>query len=187
MKITILVGSSRKGGNSELLADFVVQDIEHEKVYLKDLHIRPIEDLRHTRNGFQTVNDDYDILVEAILKCNVVIFATPIYWYSMSGLMKNMIDRLSQAIRDERYPNVKEHLKTMRTIVVAVGGDEPRIKGLPLIQQVRYIFDFLNMPFSAYIIGEANKPEDILKDRLALLQATWLNEKLKSVLSAEEA
>ena len=51
MKITMLVGSSRKGGNSELLADFVVQDIEHEKVYIKDLHIRPIEDLRHTKNG----------------------------------------------------------------------------------------------------------------------------------------
>ena len=64
MKITILVGSSRKGGNSELLADFVVKDIEHEKMYIKDLHIRPIEDLRHTRNGFQAVNDDYDVLIE---------------------------------------------------------------------------------------------------------------------------
>ncbi len=79
MKIAILVGSSRKGGNSELLADFVVQDIEHEKVYVKDLNIRPIEDLRHTRNGFQAVNDDYDRLVEAIMKSDVVIFATPIY------------------------------------------------------------------------------------------------------------
>ena len=186
MKITILVGSSRKGGNSELLTDFVVQDIEHEKVYVKDLHIRPIEDLRHTRNCFQVVNDDYDGLVKSIMKSDVVIFATPIYWYSMSGVMKNMIDRLSQAIRDERYPNLKEHLKTMQTIVVVVGGDEPRIKGLPLIQQFQYIFDFLNMTFSSYIIGEANQPEDILKDSHALSQAAWLNEKLKSVLYAEE-
>ena len=187
MKITMLVGSSRKGGNSELLADFVVQDIEHEKVYIKDLHIRPIEDLRHTKNGFQAVNDDYDRLVEVIMKSDVVIFATPIYWYSMSGLMKNMIDRLSQAIRDERYPNLKEHLKTMQTIVVVVGGDEPRVKGLPLIQQFQYIFDFLNMPFSFYIIGEGNQPEDILKDSRALSQAAWLNEKIKSGLFAEEA
>ncbi|MEK4244883.1 flavodoxin family protein [Psychrobacillus sp. FSL K6-2684] len=186
MKIKILVGSSRKGGNSELLADFVVQDIEHEKVYIKDLYIRPIEDLRHTRNGFQAVNDDYDRLVEAIMKSDVLIFATPIYWYSMSSLMKNMIDRFSQAIRDERYPNLREHLKTIRAIVVVVGGDDPRIKGLPLIQQFQYTFDFLNMPFSSYIIGEANQPEEILKDSRALLQAAWLNEKLKSELYAEE-
>ncbi|RPJ96368.1 flavodoxin family protein [Rummeliibacillus sp. TYF005] len=182
MKITVLVGSSRKGGNSELLTDLVVQDIEHEKVYIKDLNILPIEDLRHTKQGFETVNDDYDQLIEVIEKSDVVIFATPIYWYSMSGIMKNMIDRLSQAIRDERYPNLKEHLKTIRTIVVAVGGDEPRIKGMPLIQQFQYIFEFLNMPFLSYIIGEANRPGDILKDKRALSEAVWLNEKLKEGL-----
>ena len=184
MKITMLVGSSRRGGNSELLADFVIRDIEHEKVYIKDLHIRPIEDLRHTTNGFQAVNDDYDRVVEVIMKSDVLIFATPIYWYSMSGLMKNMIDRLSQAIRDERYPNLKEHFKKILSIVVAVGGDEPKIKGLPLIQQFQYTFEFLNMPFFSYIIGEANRPKDILKDSLALSQAAWLNEKLKSGLLA---
>ena len=75
----------------------------------------------------------------------------------------------------------------MRTIVVVVGSDEPRIKGLPLIQQFQNIFDFLNMTFLSYIIGEANQPEDILKDSNALSQAAWLNEKLKSVLYAEEA
>ncbi|MEK4628587.1 flavodoxin family protein [Solibacillus sp. FSL R7-0682] len=180
MKITVFIGSSRKDGNSELLANLVVQGIEHEKVYLKDLHILPIEDLRHTKNGFQVFNDDYDQLIEMLEKSDVVIFATPIYWYSMSGLMKNMIDRFSQAIRDERYPTFKEHLKTIQTIVVAVGGDEPRIKGLPLIQQFQYTFDFLNMPFSSYIIGEANKPGDIFNDSFALAQAAWLNKKLKS-------
>ncbi|WP_299510671.1 flavodoxin family protein [uncultured Rummeliibacillus sp.] len=164
------------------LADIVVQDIEHEKVYIKDLNILPIEDLRHTKNGFQAVDDDYDQLIKALEKSDVVIFATPIYWYSKSGIMKNMIDRLSQAIRDERYPNLKEHLKTIRTIVVAVGGDEPRIKGMPLIQQFQYIFEFLNMPFSSYIIGEANRPGDILKDKRALSEAVWLNEKLKEGL-----
>lgn len=186
MKITIFVGSSRKGGNSEKLADFVVHDIEHEKMYVKDLHIRPIEDLRHAENGFQTIDDDYDQFVEALEKSDVVIFATPIYWYSMSGLMKNLIDRLSQAIRDKRYPNLKEHLKTLRTIVVVVGGDEPRIKGLPLIQQFQYTLEFLNMPFSSYIIGEANQPGDILKDSSALSQAAWLNQKLKSGFFTEE-
>jgi multimeric flavodoxin WrbA len=186
MNITMFVGSSRKDGNSEQLADLVVRDIEHKKVYIKDLNIIPIEDLRHSPNGFQALDDDYDQLIEALEKSDVIIFATPIYWYSMSGLMKNMIDRFSQAIRDERYPNLKEHLKTIQTIVIAVGGNEPRIKGLPLIQQFKYTFEFLNMPFSSYIIGEANKPGDILKDSLALSQAAWLNEKLKSGLFANE-
>ena len=187
MKVVTFVGSTRKGGNSELLADFVLQDIEHQKVYIKDLHIRPIEDLRHTENGFHAVKDDYDQVVEVLEKNDVVIFSTPIYWYSMSGVMKMMIDRLSQAIRDDRYPNLKEHLKKIRVIVVIVGGDEPRTKGLPLIQQFQYTFEFLDMSFWSYIRGEANRLGEIVQDSFALAQATWLNEKLKTVLYSEKA
>ncbi|QED46099.1 flavodoxin family protein [Cytobacillus dafuensis] len=179
MKIATFIGSSRTESNSELLADTVLKGIKHQKVYIKDLTIQPINDLRHTKTGFQTVDDDYDQVIKAFMENDVIIFATPIYWYSMSGIMKNMIDRLSHAIRVERYPQFKEHLKKVEAIVLAVGGDEPRIKGLPLIQQFQYTFDFLNMRFSSYILGEANQPGDILKDSQALSQAELLNKRLK--------
>lgn len=97
----------------------------------------------------------------------------------MSGMMKNMIDRLSQAIRDERFPQLTEHLQTVEAIVLAVGGDDPKIKGLPLIQQFQYTFDFLNMRFSTYILGEGNRPGDILQDEQVLVQADLLNKQLK--------
>lgn len=179
MKLTTFIGSSRENGNSETLTDLVTKDIKHEKIYLKDLTIQPIHDLRHDLNGFQPVNDDYDIIIQALLKSDFVIFSTPVYWYSMSGLMKNMIDRLSQAIRDERFPELTEHLKTLNAIVIAVGGDAPRIKGLPLIQQFNYTFDFLKMNFFSYIIGEGRRPGDILQDKQAIEQALLLNNKLK--------
>jgi multimeric flavodoxin WrbA len=181
MKITTFVGSSRKESNSELLADFVTKDIEHRKIYLRDLSIQPIHDLRHDEGGFQLVDDDYDTIIHAFLESDFVIFSTPIYWYSMSGTTKNMIDRLSQAIRDKRFPQLKEHLQSMKAIVVAVGGDEPKIKGLPLIQQFQYIFDFLHIRFSTYILGEGNQPGDILQDQHALSQANLLNKHLKTL------
>lgn len=182
MKIVSFIGSTRYEGNSELLTDLVLKDINHKKIYIKDLYIKPIADLRHTKDGFQDVQDDYDKVIEALQNSDIVVFSTPIYWYSMSGVMKNMIDRLSQAIRDDRYPNLKEHLKKIRAIVVITGGDNPRIKGLPLIQQFQYTFEFLNMPFWSYIIGEANKPGEIMKDNIALSQAAMLNENIKSLL-----
>lgn len=185
MKIVTFIGSSRSGGNSELLTDFVMKDIAHKKFYIKDLCIEPIDDLRHTVNGFQEVKDDYDKVIEELQNSDIAVFATPIYWYSMSGIMKNMIDRLSQAIRDDRYPNLKERLKRIRTIVIVVGGDKPRIKALPLIQQFQYTFEFLDMSFWSYIIGEANKPGEIMKDTVALSHASLLNQKLKSMLYSE--
>ncbi|MFJ7734516.1 flavodoxin family protein [Lysinibacillus sp. NPDC097231] len=180
MNITAFIGSSRANSNSEQLTDYVLKGIPHKKIDLKNVTIEPIHDLRHDDNGFQFVADDYDQIIQAFLTSDIVIFATPIYWYSMSGIMKNMVDRLSHAIRDERFPQLKEKLQTTEAIVLAVGGDDPHIKGLPLIHQFQYIFDFLKMPFSSYIIGNANKPGEIVNDEQALAQATILNKQLKA-------
>ncbi|WP_107838786.1 flavodoxin family protein [Metasolibacillus meyeri] len=181
MKILLLTGSTRTDGNSEQLAHAALQGLSYETIQLKDLNIKAIEDLRHTDEGFHPVDDDYTKVLEAILRSDLLVLATPIYWYSMSGTMKNVIDRFSHAIRDTRYPNVTEHLKTMKAVVIAVGGDQPRIKGLPLIQQCQYTFDFLKIEFYSYIIGEARKPGTIHNDKLALQQAAYLNEQLRTL------
>ncbi|KYG88882.1 flavodoxin family protein [Metasolibacillus sp. FSL H7-0170] len=179
MKILLLTGSTRNDGNSEELAHLALKDLPYEAIQLKDLHIKPIEDLRHTPEGFHPVDDDYTKVLEAILRSDMLVLATPIYWYSMSGTMKNVIDRFSHAIRDTRYPNVTAHLKTMKAVVIAVGGDQPRIKGLPLIQQCQYTFDFLGIEFYSYLIGEARKPGTISSDLQAIQQAHYLNQQLK--------
>lgn len=185
MKIVAFIGSSRPNGNTEILTDVFLDGIEYKKVYLKDLTIKPIEDKRHTEEGFTIVDDDHDFIVEAILESDVLVFSTPIYWYSSTGLMKNLIDRFSQAIRDQRFPTLKEHLKSVETFVIAVGGDNPRIKGLPLIQQFKYTFDFLNMPFTGYVIGKASKPQEILQDKIALSQAKMLNQQLNNLIQSK--
>lgn len=182
MNIVTFIGSSRSDGNCEYLTDVVLDGVNHQKVYLKDLNIKPIEDLRHAEGGFQLVDDDYDQIMEMILKSDILIFSTPIYWYSMTGLMKNMVDRFSQAIRDQRYPDFKDHLKTVETFVVAVGGDNPRIKGLPLIQQFQYTFDFLNMRFTNYVIGKASRPQEMHRDTRALKEAQMLNQQIKELV-----
>ncbi|MDX1771355.1 MAG: flavodoxin family protein, partial [Planococcaceae bacterium] len=63
--------------------------------------------------------------------------------------------------------------------VIAVGGDNPRLKGLPLIQQFNYIFEFMGISFEGYVLGKASRPGDILVDQVAFATATDLNLKLK--------
>jgi hypothetical protein len=53
------------------------------------------------------------------------------------------------------------------------------LKGLPMIQQFKYIFDFVGMEFGGYILGDGNKPGDIYQDTEALFKADQLREKLK--------
>lgn len=41
------------------------------------------------------INDDVNAIMEKVLKAEVVVWATPIYYYEMCGQMKTLIDRLN--------------------------------------------------------------------------------------------
>lgn len=178
MSIAVIYGGTRPNGNAEILTDKVIQGIEVEKFYLKDFNVQPIVDQRHTAEGFKDINDDYNSIIERVLQHDIFIFSTPIYWYSMSGTMKLFIDRWSQTLRDSKFPQFKTSMSSKKAFVIAVGGDEPYIKGLPMIQQFQYIFDFMGISFEGYLLGEGNKPGDVLNDTTALFAASQLQKKL---------
>lgn len=179
MNIAVLYGGTRPNGNSEILTEQVIQGITAETIYLRDYRILPIDDMRHSAEGFQDRDDDYNSIIDRILPHDILLFSTPIYWYSMSGTMKNFIDRWSQTLRDAKYPDFKKQMAAKKAFVIAVGGDLPNLKGLAMVQQFKHIFDFMGMEFGGYILGTGNKPGDILLDKEALFSAAQLHEKLK--------
>ncbi|WP_077614797.1 flavodoxin family protein [Caenibacillus caldisaponilyticus] len=174
MTIAVIYGGTRPKGNTEILTEMAIEGLDVEKIYLKDYHIQPITDQRHTEEGFQEINDDYNSVIERVLKHDILIFSTPIYWYSMSGTMKNFIDRWSQTLRDPKFPDFKKKMSAKQAYVIAVGGDNPYIKGLPMIQQFQFIFDFMGISFAGYVLGKGNKPGDIYQDKKAIYAAEQL-------------
>lgn len=181
MNILVLNGSSREQGNTEQLTQAVLKEIPHKVIHLREQNILPIDDKRHAPEGFPPVQDDFHTVLTEVLAHDVLIFATPLYWYGMSGVMKNFIDRWSQALRLPEY-NFKEAMKGKAACVVIAGGDQPRLKGLPLIQQFQYLFGFVNTSFHGFIIGEGNKPGDILQDERAITEANALQKAILAKL-----
>lgn len=182
MSIAVIYGGTRENGNTEWLTEQVINGISVERINLREFNILPIKDERHTESGFQEVSDDYNQVIDRVLKHDILIFATPVYWYSMSGTMKLFIDRWSQTLRDKNFPNFRAELGKKKAIVIAVGGDNPSIKALPLIQQFQYIFDFFGTSFEGYIIGKASKPGEIQNDEKAITAAIQMQQTLKGLL-----
>ncbi len=174
MSIVLLQGSTRENGNTESLSKLVVEGLDYKQINLRNHYIKPILDQRHDEAGFQPVDDEYDQIIMEVLKAETIIFATPLYWYGMSGIMKNFFDRWSQSLRDSRF-QFKEEMSKKKAIVIVCGGDVPRIKGLPLIQQFQYIFDFVSMPFEDYVLGKGGKPGDVFNDIEAVEKSRRLN------------
>ncbi|MCP3027253.1 flavodoxin family protein [Halobacillus sp. A5] len=178
MSTIVIHGSTRENGNTEYLAHQAVPEQHTTHIYLRNYHIEAIKDERHSEEGFKKIEDDHHTIIDQMLNHDVIIFATPIYWYSMSGLMKNFIDRFSQVVREPGYETFKEDLQSKQVYVIAAGGDNPGIKGLPLIQQFEYILQFFGSSLDGYLIGKAGRPGDIKNDSKALSEARMLKEKL---------
>ena len=100
MKNVLIISTSpRKGGNSESLALEFARGAEEagnkvETVFFREKNIGFCKGcLACTKTNRCVIKDDAAELVEKMLAADVIAFATPIYYYEMSGQMKTLLDR----------------------------------------------------------------------------------------------
>ena len=97
--ILILSTSPRRGGNSETLADAFLRGAEEaghqvEKLCLYDQSIGFCKGCLACVQTHRCVIHDYaDRIAQKMRTADVLVFATPIYYYEMCGQMKTMLDR----------------------------------------------------------------------------------------------
>lgn len=98
--VLVLSASPRKGGNSEMLCDEFILGVkeagnEVEKVFLRDKKINYcIACEACIKNGGNCVQkDDMAEILEKMIEADVIVMATPVYYYAMNGQMKTLIDR----------------------------------------------------------------------------------------------
>lgn len=99
MKILVLEGSPNKKGSTHLLADCFRQGAEeagHTVQMLDIAHakIHPCTGCIHC--GYQgpcVQKDDMETIRAAILDADMLVFATPLYYYGMSAQLKTLVDR----------------------------------------------------------------------------------------------
>ncbi len=109
LKVVAIHGSPRKDGKTSELLGYVLRELEKfnevevETIYLIDHPVRFCmgcysDDPKscNPKNCTQGVlEDSMKSLHSKIILADAIIFATPVYWYNMSGMMKNFIDRLT--------------------------------------------------------------------------------------------
>ena len=93
MKQVIIFGSSRNHGNTRKTVDTITDGLQIDLINLNDFSISPF-DYEH-RNA----DDDFIPLMEKIIGYDLLIIATPVYWYSMSTQHKIFFDRFSDLLK----------------------------------------------------------------------------------------
>ena len=97
--ILIISGSPRKGGNSDLLCDRFMEGAQSaghrtEKLYIKDKNIHYCTGCGYCYSHKScSQKDDMADVLDKMIAADVIVMATPVYFYTMNGQMKTLIDR----------------------------------------------------------------------------------------------
>lgn len=99
-KVLVLSSSPRKGGNSDLLCDEFIRGAkekgnEVEKIFLREKKINYCVACEYCmkNNGVCVQKDDMAEILDKMIKADVIVMATPVYFYTMDGQIKTLIDR----------------------------------------------------------------------------------------------
>jgi multimeric flavodoxin WrbA len=99
-RVLILAGSPRKGGNSDLLCEQFRHGAEKaghqvEKIGLRDKQINYCVacDACQKNGGACVQQDDMTDILDRMIAADVIVMATPVYFYTMNAQMKTLIDR----------------------------------------------------------------------------------------------
>ena len=102
--ILVISTSLRSNSNSDILADYFMKGAKSagnnvEKISLKDKNIAFCKGcLACLRTKKCVINDDAVEIADKMCSADVIVFATPIYYYEMSGQMKTLLDRGNSTI-----------------------------------------------------------------------------------------
>ncbi|EGQ9939661.1 TPA: NADPH-dependent oxidoreductase [Vibrio vulnificus] len=96
MNIAVILGTSKSDGNTRKLADSFVEQSGAKLFDLTNFNVS-FYDYSH-----ENKNDDFLPIIHELLSFDHLVFASPVYWYSMSAQLKVFFDRLSDLLTIEK-------------------------------------------------------------------------------------
>ena len=139
-KVIVIFGSSRSDGDTMKIVEELFKDKEVEIIDLVKQNISYF-DYEH-----KNIDDDFLNIIDKLIKSKIIVFATPVYWYSMSAVMKTFFDRLSDLVQVRKEMGRKLKGKKIYLIANGGGGDMPDFFHKPFSLTA----DYLDMEFKGY-------------------------------------
>jgi len=188
VKVLGILGSPRRGGNTDLLLEEALKGAEAEGaevelLRLSDYTITPCRECHGCdETGQCVILDDMEKIYPKLLEADIIILGSPIFFYGISGWAKSLVDRC-QALWSKKYlvkdPSLGKGGKRRKGFFISVGAT----KGQKLFEgatlTVKYFFDAFNADYAGDLLFKGIEGKgDILKHPEALQQAFEAGKKL---------
>ena len=134
IKTVIIQGSSRSKGDTWRVVNYLQLNYELNVIDLKT------KTIGHYDYEYKNQNDDFlEVVPQIIKEYDLIIFATPVYWYTMSGHMKVFFDRISDLLRVHK--DLGRQLRGKSMAMISTSNSDDLIPGfnMPFVESAKYL------------------------------------------------
>ena len=180
--ILILLGSRREDGNSTRLAYTLADAASRTGAAVQSIRVPALEiapcdgcgDCWRQPTEPCVLHDDMDSVYPLLRAADVLVFATPLHFYTWSAPLKTLIDRLYCLT-----PTQRRNLKGKRTVLLATAADDRPAAFAGVRSTFRLVAGFMGWKSTGEIlVPGVEAPGDIARTRRFLVQAEALGTRL---------
>ena len=176
-KVLIISTSIRAGSNSEILAKEVEKGAK-EKGHTVDFVSLKNKEIKFCKGCFTchkkgkcVIKDEANKITEKIKNSDVIVWATPVYYYEMSGQMKTLIDRANSLFASD--------YKFKEVYVISTAAENSKQAKESVLYGVQGWIDcFEGVKLCGNVFGAANDPKEINNKPKLLKQAYNMGKKI---------
>ena len=175
-QIVILQGSPNAKGNTARLADEIAKGAlaagaKVNKFFIQELNIASCtscQSCQEPKARGCIIEDDMDDIYKATLEANAIVFACPIYWFTMSAQIKQVIDRFYAFV----IPDGHRFSGKRIGLAFTFGGDDAVDSGcINAIRTFQDAFAYIKAPICGMVYGSSGTVP--VKNNKALLQKAF--------------
>ena len=155
MQVLGIMGSPRRGSNTELLLDSALsgagsRGAETAKIVVSEMEIRPCLELYHCAlDGTCSIHDDMQQVYDRLASADCVVLASPIFFYGLTSQVKALVDRC-QALWVRRHV-LKSWVpddSVRKGALIAVGATRGARLFDGVVLTSRYFFDAIGVRYA---------------------------------------
>ena len=173
MNILILSGSPRKGGNTELLVEAFVKGASQkhhvEVVSVHDYKVNPCMGCNacfKSESNSCVQKDDMPLIYEKMAVADMLVIASPVYFYGLSAQLKAVIDRFHNPVRDTY------HIKKTALLLVGAASLPELFDGI--LAQYRLCLNFFKLEDAGRVLVRGVKDKGDIQNTEAIQKANEL-------------
>lgn len=167
-KALALWASGREGNTAAAAADLLAgwQDAGGASLLLDlgryDVH--PIGDCRLCQEpGACVIEDDFQAVMGEVYGADLLVLATPLYWYGPSGPLKVFLDRWS-CLLDLEGDAFRRRLRGKRVVFLIAQGEQGFYEAAPCLTMLEWVCRYLDMPVASRVVVVGHARTDYQND-----------------------